>query len=170
MATKKTYWGFDTKAMDKEVRPQDDFYRYANGSWLKKAKIPPEESRWGSFITLRYDTEHQLKRLVETTKQQQIRDMYASAMDIGARNKLGLRPVEPLRQEIAGIKDHKGLQKVLVRLSRLGLAGFWGEMIEQDLKDTTRYALFLWQGGLNMPDRDYYLLDKPSRCACARPI
>jgi predicted metalloendopeptidase len=163
MTAKKDYWGFDTKAIDRTVRPQDDFYHYANGSWLKRAKIPADESRWGSFITLRVDTEHQLKSLVETTKRQQIRDMYASAMDMETRNRLGLKPVEQLRREIAGIRDHKGLQKVLVRLSRLGLAGFWGEMIEQDLKDTTRYCLFLWQGGLNMPDRDYYLLDKPEQ-------
>ncbi len=163
MTAKRTHWGFDMKAIDESVRPQDDFYRYANGGWLKKAKIPPEESRWGSFITLRYDTERQLKKLVETTRQQQIRDLYASAIDMKARNRLGLKPVEALRREIADIKDRKGLQKALVRLSRLGLAGFWGEMIEQDLKDTTRYCLFLWQGGLNMPDRDYYLLDKPEQ-------
>lgn len=162
MATKK-HWGFDTKSIDKTVRPQDDFYSYANGSWIKSATIPPEESRWGSFITLRVDTEHQLKKLVETTKTQQIRDMYASAMDLKTRNKLGLKPIKGLRQEIAAIKTHAQLEKMFIKLSRLGLAGFWGEMIEQDLKNTTRYALFLWQGGLNMPDRDYYLLDKPEQ-------
>lgn len=163
MAAKKHYWGFDTKAMDRTVRPQDDFYRYANGTWLKTATIPPEESRWGSFITLRVDTEHQLKKLVETTRQPQIRDMYVSAMDIKTRNKLGMKPIYHLRREIASIKDHKQLLKALIKLSRMGLAGFWGEMIEQDLKNTSKYALFLWQGGLNMPDRDYYLLDKPEQ-------
>lgn len=163
MQKNKTYWGFDTKAMDKTVRPQDDFYRYANGNWLKSAKVPPEESRWGSFVTLRVETEHQLKKLVETTKQPQISGMYASAMDMAARNKLGAKPIEPLRREIAGIQNQKQLEKMLIKLSRLGLAGFWGEMIEQDFKDTSRYALFLWQGGLNMPDRDYYLLDKPEQ-------
>ena len=159
----KDYWGFDTKHMDRSVRPQDDLYRYANGRWLTTTKIPPTESRWGSFFTLRVNTEHQLKNLVKTTKQSQIRNMYASAMDMAARNKLGAKPIEPLRREIAGIQSQKDLQKALIKLSRLGLAGFWGEMIEQDLKDTTRYALFLWQGGLNMPDRDYYLLDKPEQ-------
>lgn len=162
-AKNKGYWGFDTKAMDRAVRPQDDFYRYANGNWLKSAKIPPEESRWGSFITLRVDTEHQLRRLVETTRNPQIRSLYASALDMKARNKLGVKPVEPLRREIAGVSNTAQLQKVLIRLHKLGLAGAWNEMIEQDLKDTSRYALFLWQGGLNMPDRDYYLLDKPEQ-------
>ncbi len=163
MATKKNYWGFDTKAIDVRVRPQDDFYHYANGSWLKSATIPPEESRWGSFVTLRVETEHQLRRLVETTKNPQIKNLYASALDIKTRNRLGTKPLEPLRQEIAGITSQSQLQKTLVHLHRTGLAGMWGEMIEQDLKDTTRYALFLWQGGLNMPDRDYYLLDKPEQ-------
>ncbi len=163
MAIKKGYWGFDTKAMDKEVRPQDDFYQYANGSWLKSATIPPEESRWGSFITLRVDTEHQLRRLVETTKNLQIKNLYASALDMKARNKLSAKPVEPLRQEIREIETKAQLQKTLMHLHRTGLAGMWGEMVEQDLKDTTRYALFLWQGGLNMPDRDYYLLSEPEQ-------
>ncbi len=155
----KEYWGFDTAAIDHSVRPQDDFYRYANGGWLKRAKIPADESRWGSFITLRYDTERQLKALVTSTNDNQVRNMYASAMDMRTRNARGLSPIAPLRRDIAAITNHAQLQKVLVRLGRLGLAGFWGEMIEQDLKNTSRYALFLWQGGLNMPDRDYYLLN-----------
>jgi putative endopeptidase len=164
MATnKKDYWGFDTKAIDTEVRPQDDFYHYANGSWLRSATIPPEESRWGSFVTLRVETEHKLRALVEAAKNPQIRNLYASALDMKRRNSLGVKPIEPLRREIAGISTQAGLQKTLMRLHRTGLAGIWGEMIEQDFKDTTRYALFLWQGGLNMPDRDYYLLDKPEQ-------
>ena len=163
MTVKKGYWGFDTKAIDLSVRPQDDFYHYANGSWLKSAKIPADESRWGSFITLRVDTEHQLKKLVETTRQQQVRDMYASALDLKTRNKLGLKPIEPLRRELAAIKNHKQLERMLIKLGRMGLAGMWSEMIEQDLKNTTKYALFLWQGGLNMPDRDYYLQDLPEQ-------
>ncbi|MCC7500338.1 M13 family metallopeptidase [Candidatus Nomurabacteria bacterium] len=159
----KKGWGFDTSAIDRSVRPEDDFYHYANGSWLKNAKIPPEESRWGSFITLRYDTELQLKTLVETTKEAQIRNMYASALNMPLRNKKGIKPIEGLRKEIAAIKTPAQLQKTLITLSRRGLGGMWGEMIEQDLKNTTRYALFLWQGGLGMPDRDYYLLDKPEQ-------
>ncbi len=162
-AKDKEYWGFDTKTMDTSVRPQDDFYRYANGSWLKSAKIPPEESRWGSFFTLRVNTEHQLRKLVESTKQAQIKNMYASAMDMSARNKLGAKPVAHLRRDLAKVSTIKELQQMLIKFSRLGLAGIWGEMIEQDFKNTDKYALFLWQGGLNMPDRDYYLLDKPEQ-------
>lgn len=163
MATTKDYWGFDTKAIDKAVRPQDDFYHYANGSWLKSATMPPEESRWGSFVTLRVQTEHQLKKLVETTKNPQIKNLYASAMDMPRRNSLGAKPVASLRRDLADVSTLSELQEILVRFSRLGLAGMWSEMIEQDFKDTTRYALFLWQGGLNMPDRDYYLLDLPEQ-------
>lgn len=159
----KGWWGFDMGAIDTTARPQDDFYRYANGAWLKKTKIPPEESRWGSFITLRYDTELQLKELVETTKETQIKHMYASALNMPLRNYKGLQPIEHLRKDIAAIKTPADFQKTLVRLSRMGLGGIWGEMVEQDLKNTTRYALFLWQGGLGMPDRDYYLLDKPEQ-------
>lgn len=159
----KKGWGFDTNTIDRSVRPEDDFYRYANGNWLKNTTIPPEESRWGSFITLRYDTELQLKKLVATTKEAQIRNMYTSASNMTLRNKRGLKPIEGLRKDIAALKTPADLQKMLVTLSRKGLGGIWGEMVEQDLKNTTRYALFLWQGGLGMPDRDYYLLDKPEQ-------
>ncbi len=60
----KKGWGFDTRDMDRSVRPQDDFFHYTSGGWLKKNKIPPQESRWGSFLILRYDTEKKLRTLV----------------------------------------------------------------------------------------------------------
>ena len=81
MASKNS--GFDTTAIDTKVRPQDDFYTYSNGNWLKKTKIPENESRWGSFIMLRVDTEKKLRRIVEhvrkgrfpaNTPEQMIRD------------------------------------------------------------------------------------------------
>src|SRR4051812_34364859 len=96
--TKTSSWGFDLKTIDRSIRPQDDFYRYANGAWLKNTKIPADESRWGSFITLRYDTEQQLKTIVEEllkknhkkgTHQQLIADYYRSAINMKRRNVVG---------------------------------------------------------------------------------
>src|SRR3989338_1894427 len=157
------YWGFDTKNIDKSVRAQDDFYHYANGGWLRKTTIPPEESRWGSFIVLRYNTEHQLKKIVTTTKHPLVRGVYRSAINMKTRNKLDAGPMAPLRLLVRDIKTKNDLLKVIARLHVLGVSAGWGAFVDQDSKDSSRYALHLWQGGLGLPERDYYLLDKPEQ-------
>lgn len=171
-SSKKTYWGFDTKAIDKAVRPQDDFYKYANGGWLKKTTIPPEESRWGSFTILRYNTERQLHALIGDVLKKKgaagsdarlVADAYASAADLKRRNKLGISPIEPLRREIKNIDSVDSLLKLVARFHARGMPSLWGAFAEQDFKQSTRYRLHLWQGGLSLPDRDYYLLSKPEQ-------
>ncbi len=157
------YWGFDTKNIDKRVRAQDDFYHYANGGWLRKTKIPPEESRWGSFTILRYKTEQQLKKIVTTTRHPLVRDIYRSAIDMKTRNKLDIGPLAPLRLLVRDSKTKKDLLKVIARLHVFGVSAGWGAMVDQDSKDSSRYALHLWQGGLGLPERDYYLLNKPEQ-------
>jgi len=157
------YWGFDTKNIDKKVRPQDDFYHYANGGWLKKTKIPPEESRWGSFTILRYRTEQQLKKIVTTTRHPLVRGIYRSAIDMKMRNKLDAGPMAPLRLLVRDIKNKNDLLKVIARLHVLGVSAGWGAMVDQDSKDSSKYLLHLWQGGLGLPERDYYLLNKPEQ-------
>jgi len=157
------YWGFDVKNINKKVRPQDDFYHYANGGWLKKTKIPAEESRWGSFISLRYKTEKQLKTIVTTTRHPLVGGIYRSGLDMKRRNKLDIGPLAPLRMLVRDIKSKTDLQKALARLHVLGVSGFWGAMVDQDAKDSSKYLLHLWQGGLGMPERDYYLVDAPEQ-------
>src|SRR3990167_861608 len=157
------YWGFDTKNIDKKVRAQDDFYDYANGGWLKKTKIPPEESRCGSFTILRYRTEQQLKKIVTTTRYPKVAGIYRSAIDMKTRNKLDAGPMAPLRLLVRDIKTKEDLLKVIARLHVLGVSAGWGAFVDQDSKDSSRYALHLWQGGLGMPERDYYLLNKPEQ-------
>src|SRR3990167_2733489 len=157
------YWGFDTKNIDKKVRPQDDFYHYANGGWLKKTKIPPEGSRWGSFTILRYRTEKQIKKIVTTTRHPLVRGIYRSAIDMKMRNKLDAGPMAPLRLLVRDIKNKNDLLKVIARLHVLGVSAGWGAMVDQDSKDSSKYLLHLWQGGLGLPERDYYLLNKPEQ-------
>jgi putative endopeptidase len=166
-------WGFDQKNIDKHVRPQDDFYQYANGTWLRKTKIPPSESRWGSFIVLRYETDTQLKAIIADllknkkakvgSPEQLVRDVYLSAVDMKARNHLGIGPLAPLRLLVRDVKTKKDLLAVIARLHVLGVSAGWGAFVSQDSKESSRYLLHLWQGGLGMPERDYYLLDKPEQ-------
>lgn len=169
MATTKKGWGFDTKYIDPSVRAQDDFYRYAVGAWLKSAKIPPAENRWGSFVTLRHKTDKQLSVLLREvaalpkaapgSPEQMIRDLYRSGMDMKRRAALGITPLAPYRAKIKALKDTDGLQKLVAEFHRIGVGALWGAGVDQDFKNAEKYVLHLFQDGIGMPDRDYYLLD-----------
>jgi len=165
----KNWWGFDMGTIDKKVRPQDDFYSHANGAWLKKTKIPPEESRWGAFTMLRYDTEQQLHTIVQDlvhtktkmsvgSPEQLVRDLYISAFDMKERNARGIAPLAPVRMLVRDVVDAKTLLATFARLHRLGVTAGWGALVDQDSKDSSLYILHFWQGGLGLPERDYYLL------------
>lgn len=167
----KKNWGFDVRDMDRSVRPQDDFYQYVNGGWLKRNPIPPHESRWGSFLILRYNTEKRLRALVAKTlklrrakagtPEQMVRDFYRSGMDMKRRNALGLTPLSPWLKRIRDIADISSLVSTLAHLETVGGAGPWGAAVDQDMKNSEKYIIYLHQSGLGMPDRDYYLKSDP---------
>jgi putative endopeptidase len=166
----KHRWGFDTRTVDANVRPQDDFYKHAHGKWLKKTKIPSTEARWGPFSILRVETEKQLKVLVEGLKkgryvagspEQMIRDFYASGLDEKHREKLGTRPLLPYLARIEAVRTKDDLEKLIAAFHRLGIGVLWGGMVDQDSKASERYALHFYQDGLGMPEREYYLKDTP---------
>lgn len=165
----KNGWGFDTRDLDTTVSPQDDFYHYVNGAWLAKNPIPPHESRWGSFLILRYNTEKQLQTLIKKVEkmkglkngspEQMVRDLYHSGLDMKSRNRAGLTPLKPWLKRIADIKDVPTLVATLAHLEKIGAGGPWGLMVDQDMKNSEKYMLHIYQSGLGMPDRDYYLND-----------
>ncbi len=162
-------WGFDNNGMNKKVRPQDDFFHYANGGWMKRNPIPPAESRWGSFIELRYKTDHQLRtilaelegkrKVVKGTPEQIIRDFQRSGTDMKTRNALDIKPLSSLRARISTISSMKELEACVAELHRVGVGVLWSAMVDQDAKNSEQYLLHLVQDGLGMPDRDYYLKD-----------
>lgn len=165
----KKNWGFDTRDIDKAVRPQDDFYRYVNGGWLKKNQIPPTESRWGSFLILRYETEKKLKMIVTDTQklkrvkagspEQLVRDFYRSGLDLASRTRSGMQPLLPYLAQIEKIHDLASLVRALGQFEKLGGLAPFGLGVDQDMKNSEKYILYLHQSGLGMPDRDYYLND-----------
>jgi len=156
---KKKGWGFDTRDIDKGVRPQDDFYHYAAGSWLKKNPIPATESRWGSFTILRYETEKRLKRLVADCPERMVSDLYKSGMNQKERTRLGIKPIVKYLRKIQNIKTKDDLLACVAELHLIGINVAWGCSVDQDMKDSDAHILYLGQGGLGMPNRDYYLND-----------
>ena len=164
-------YGIDPTGMDLSVKPCDDFYRYANGTWLKNNPIPPEESIWGGFNEVRDRTRETVKGILEATSarrdwapgsiQQKVGDFYASGMDLAAIEKAGLKPIQPFLKQVRGLKAAKDLPALLAGLHNQGLGGGFGFYVGQDQKNSTQYLASLSQGGLGLPDRDYYTKQDP---------
>lgn len=163
------HWGFDVAELDSRIRQQDDFYHHVHASWMAKNPVPKTEARWGSFTELRYNVDKQLRTLVEEladkrslpakSAERMVRDFYRSGMDQKRRNELGFRPILPVLKTIDAIEDTDDLERVIAELHRLDVGAIWGIGVDQDMKDSETYALYLGQDGLGMPDRDYYLKD-----------
>ncbi|HUP91222.1 MAG TPA: M13 family metallopeptidase [Solimonas sp.] len=159
--------GIDKANFDDKVRPQDDLFRYVNGTWLAKTEIPADKSNYGAFSILDDRAEEDIKAIIEEaaaskakqpgSNEQRIGDFYAAFMDEAKADELGLKPLEPTLAKIDAIKDRKELGTLLGELSTQGLQGFFPGYIEPDAKDSTKYVVYLFQGGTGLPDRDYYL-------------
>ncbi len=158
----------DPVNMNLAVRPQDDFYEYANGAWLKTAVIPPSESRWGSFSELTEFNQKALKEICEDVAssknekgsvRQKVGDFYAAGMDSMAIEKAGIAPLKPYIDRINNIKNYAGLLDEIASQYAEGRGSIWGLSARQDAKNSTNVVVHLSQGGTRMPDRDYYLKD-----------
>ncbi|MCB2378632.1 M13 family metallopeptidase [Hymenobacter sp. BT635] len=159
--------GLDVANIDPSVSACDDFFQYASGTWLKNNPIPAAESRWSSWNTLINQNEAVMRQILNDaaanrtaakgTNLQKVGDFYASAMDSMAIEKAGINPLKPELNRIAAIKDLKGLQTALARQQMLQTRSVLGVGVGQDRKKSTEYAVYMMQGGLSMPDRDYYL-------------
>jgi putative endopeptidase len=172
--------GIDLAGIDRGVSPGDDFFAYANGGWLKSTEVPADRSVWGTGEELTELTVRRTADLIaEAAKSsgprgsdaQKVGDYYAAFMDESAIEAKGLEPLRSTLDEIAAVKDSSGLAAVLGRQLRAdvdvlnntnlytdNLFGLW---VAQDLDEPGRYSPFLLQGGLGMPDRDYYLDASP---------
>ncbi len=161
-------WGFDIAGMDKSVKPGDDFYHYANGKWLTTNSIPPDLSSWGAFTKLAVETEAQVHDIVESvpadaakgTAEQKVHDFYRSFLDVDTINKIGATPAAPGLEAIAAAKTHADLATLMGRPD-LGLDTPVNIGVSVDEKNPDRYIVGVGQGGLSLPDRDYYLKKDP---------
>ncbi|MDB5694263.1 MAG: family peptidase, partial [Alphaproteobacteria bacterium] len=170
-------WGVDLAGMDKSVNPGDSFYNFVNGTWDRNTQIPADKASWGGFGVLRDLSDTRTRTIIEEaaarhgapgTTEQKVGDLYASFMDEGAIEAKGITPLKPFLDQIDAIRNPTDLARFFGQANRVGIASPFNAGIEQDLKDNSRYAVYLGQGGIGLPDRDYYLDDKNPKFAEAR--
>src|SRR6266853_5887297 len=160
----------DPSNMDPSVKPADDFFFYANGGWIKRTEIPPEYSRWGSFNQLiehNNDALHVIAEKAAKTKadpktapeMQKVGDYYASGMDEKTVEAMRTTPLQDELSKIDNLKDRQDVLKEIAHLHTIGVGAFFNFGSGQDDKDSTREIAQAVQGGLGMPDRDYYTKD-----------
>ncbi len=172
--------GIDTAGMDRKVAPGTDFFAYANGTWLKRTAIPADRAAYGTGAIVSELTERRTVGLIQDAAKapsaagpdlRKVGDFYASFMDEAAIEAAGLRPLQPTLDRIAAIQNRDDLARFLgstlradvdvLNATNLATDDLFGLWVAQDLDDPSHYSPFLLQGGLGMPDREYYLDASP---------
>ena len=159
-------WGVDLTAMDKSVKPGDDFFLYVNGNWLKTAVIPPDRSSTGSFQDLQILSENRMKEIINgletrpladlNPEERKIRDLYDAFTDQKKIDARGLSPVKKDLAYFASLKTHEDVAKAMGSQGR-GTDSLFGDGVIPNAKNSNIYILTITQSGLGMPTRDYYL-------------
>ena len=159
--------GLEKAAFKESVRPQDDLFRHVNGKWLDETEIPEDKAIHGSFHMLADDSELAVKEILEEASKnpspgvsQQIGHLYACFMDEDHIESLGAKPLEPELARVDAVETIAELFRVIGELESEGVGGFWGSYVDNDPGNPERYLLHFYQGGLGLPDRDYYFDEK----------
>ena len=161
-------WGFSLGNLDTTCKPCDNFYQFAMGGWMKANPIPAEYSSWGTFTQLRDNNLTAMRTILEAaakaksapgSNEQKIGDLYTSCLDTSAIEAAGLKPIADELSAIDAINDRKSLDAAIARLQREGAGVLFRFSSGQDYKDSSRVIAQASQGGLGMPDRDYYFRD-----------
>lgn len=161
--------GVDMKSLDLTQDPRNNLYEYANGSWLKNNPIPASEASWGAFNELAEKNRKLLKTIIEEAAldakapagsiKQKVGDYYSIAMDTVKLEKEGMKPIEADLKKIDALKNMDEFMMLVASFHSVGMSPLFGIGIFQDLKKSDEYITYVSQGGLGLPDRDYYLKD-----------
>jgi len=160
--------GFALKNFDKTVAPQQDFFRFVNGNWVSDTEIPADKVRWGSFDELRESAEQQVLEIIrelavaqhaQNSDAQKIADLYNSFLNESLINTLGLNPLRGDIARIQQVKTHQELAALWGELQRYRFGTPVAVFVGQDQRQSDQYVTGASQGGLGLPDRDYYLKD-----------
>ena len=167
IAPAKKELGINVSFMDTKVKPNDDFFRFVNGTWLDKTEIPSDKTSWGSFNELRKKTDIDALNILKeaatnpkyksNTDQGKAVNLFKTIMDTICRNNNGLSPLKPYLAKINSIKNIKDLQALLIEMEPIGGIGFFGVGVDADAKNSNRNVITLGPGSLGLPDRDYYV-------------
>ena len=170
---------FDTTGMDLSTKPGDNFFNYANGGWLKAAKIPDDQSGWGSFYTLYQENLDKLKTILDesaTNKsekgsiEQKVGDYYASGMDTLTIEKIGSDPLKPMLNKIDAITDYKSFINLITESFSKGEGYLIGFYVSADEKNSAMNIGCLYQTGTSLPEKDYYTRQDSSSKACRKAL
>ncbi|HAY45545.1 MAG TPA: peptidase M13 [Gammaproteobacteria bacterium] len=152
--------------LNTSIAPGDDFFSYVNGAWLDKTEIPADKSRFGTFDLLRDKSQDDVRIIIDEaantasikgSDEQKVGDLYRSFMDIETRERLGIKPLTPALEKISAIADLNSLIRTFAWAGKMGISTPLGFSMFPDMADPTRYAIYAWQDGLGLPDREYYL-------------
>ena len=159
-------FGFDVSGMDRSVAPGDDFFTYANGSWVKNTPMPADKATYGMFNALDDLSKERTRGIIEEQTKDpnsRIGNAYLSFMDTARIEAKGLAPFEPWLNQVRKTQSKAALPALYAAADRLGISTPYRMFVGQDRKASDRYALNVSQGGLGMPDRDYYLSADPKQ-------
>ena len=162
--------GISLEALDRSTRPQDDLFRFVNGTWLDTTEIPDDRARFGTFDILREESTSRVRDLIEEaagaedgalgTPKRQVGDLYASFTDTDRIEELGLAPLQGVMSEVAAVDSVEALGRALGRLARDGVVGVLQHFVSPDERSPEDYVVYLEQGGLGLPDESYYREEK----------
>ena len=168
---KKPSVGINTSFMDSSVNPADDFFRFVNGKWLDKTEIPADRTRWGSFDELRKNTDDDVMAILKealndksidpNSDQGKALSLYKSILDTVTRNKMGITPLKPYLAKIDKVQNAQDVIALMTELEPEMGVGFFGSYIYTDAKNSSRNVVYIGNGSLGLPDRDYYVSDAP---------
>lgn len=154
-----------TDYMSKTIKPQDDFFMFANENWIKNNPVPASESRWGSFNELDKANNVKLTEILDNavkakakkgSQDQILGDYYASFKDMKTRNKLGISPIQKELDAIKSISSKESLNSIIAKMHMNGIDVAFGFGVDQDLKDVDNHTCYFGQAGIGLPNKDYY--------------
>ena len=167
--SKNQYQTIDVSALDRTIKPADDFFVFANGTWVANTTIPASESRWGSFNELEQQNNIKLKTILEDAAKNQgavgsqnqiLGAYYKSFTDLEKRNQLGIAPLTTDLSKIDQIQNASQIQALVADFHRDGIGTLFGYGIGQDLMNVNINVAYMGQGGIGLPNRDYYFEEK----------